>query len=71
MSCCGLHGVNSYRAKQLQIPQSCCKDKCTFKHGVNSANNSQIGCFDIVKKLEVKFLDPVITLTLFCSFLQV
>lgn len=30
-----------------------------------------MGCFDLVKKLEEKFLNPVISLTFFCSFLQV
>jgi len=30
-----------------------------------------MGCFELVKKLEEKFLNPVIVLTFFCSFLQV
>lgn len=68
MFCCGLYGVNSYRAKQLEIPESCYKHKDIFE---NWKKDFHIGCFNVVKKLEAKYLNPVIVLTFFCSFLQV
>ncbi|XP_025197389.1 uncharacterized protein LOC112596109 [Melanaphis sacchari] len=68
-SCCGLYGGNSYKAKHLAIPVSCFKDQSTFKYHAE-INNCHMGCFELVKKLEEKFLDPVIILTFFCSFLQ-
>jgi len=67
MLCCGLNGVNNYRAKQLQIPESCYKDKHSSG---NWENDFHIGCFDVLEKIET-FLNPVIILTFFCSFLQV
>ncbi|KAL4121755.1 hypothetical protein QTP88_014204 [Uroleucon formosanum] len=70
LSCCGLHGGNSYKSKQLPIPESCYKDQRYLKQYAK-INNCHMGCFDLVKKLEEKFLDPVIILTFFCSFLQV
>ncbi|XP_022161527.1 uncharacterized protein LOC111027451 [Myzus persicae] len=69
LSCCGLHGGNSYKAKQLSIPESCYKDQQNLKQYAE-INNCYMGCFDLVKKLEEKFLNPVISLTFFCSFLQ-
>lgn len=62
--CCGLYGENSYRAKKILVPKS-----CTFEQ--HQEISSYEGCFDIVKKLEAKLLNPVIILTFFCSFLQV
>ncbi|XP_060839988.1 uncharacterized protein LOC132921143 [Rhopalosiphum padi] len=68
-SCCGLYGENSYKAKQLPIPVSCFKNQWTLKQYAE-INNCHMGCFELVKKLEEKFLNPVIVLTFFCSFLQ-
>ncbi|CAH1725472.1 unnamed protein product [Aphis gossypii] len=68
--CCGLYGENSYKAKQLPIPVSCFKEQCALKQYAK-INNYHMGCFELVKKLEEKFLNPVIILTFFCSFLQV
>ncbi|XP_050529241.1 uncharacterized protein LOC126898874 [Daktulosphaira vitifoliae] len=69
-SCCGLYGANSYKAISIQLPHSC------FNHGCNKDNFmfdglAHSGCFNVVKKLEAKLLDPVIILTLFCSVLQI
>ncbi|XP_060860775.1 uncharacterized protein LOC132938116 isoform X2 [Metopolophium dirhodum] len=69
LSCCGLHGGNSYKSKQLPIPESCYKEQRNLKQYAK-INNCHMGCFDKVKKLEEKFLDPVIILTFLCSFLQ-
>eukprot|EP00102_Acyrthosiphon_pisum_P023485 XP_016660695.1 PREDICTED: uncharacterized protein LOC100572098 isoform X2 [Acyrthosiphon pisum] len=69
LSCCGLHGGNSYKSKQLPIPESCYKDQRNLKLYAK-INNCHMGCFVKVKKLEEKFLDPVIILTFLCSFLQ-
>ncbi|XP_015379535.1 PREDICTED: uncharacterized protein LOC107173487, partial [Diuraphis noxia] len=66
LSCCGLHGGNSYKAKQLLIPESCFKNQWSLKQYVE-INDCHISCFDLVKKLEEKFLNPVIILTFFCS----
>lgn len=67
MSCCGLYGGNSYRAKRMRLPETCCEDKCIS----NEPIKSYVGCFNVMEKLEAKLLNPVIILTFYCSFLQV